>query len=150
MNTKGLELAVSKFALGLLGSEGLPQIAAEWLEHGRDTPSLRVLAGLNASELEDAPSLFQAVLSELNVLVPGKWDAVMRLAREIAVDILAGSTSAYQGATQIWELTLRALDEELTELDTFVYGASEWNERPGDRGAFEEGIVAAARDLAKD
>ena len=79
--------------------------------------------------------------------VPSKRDAVMYLAREIAKEILAGTMTAYLGAKQIWDLTLHALDADLPELDTFVYAASEWEDRPEDRVAFEEGIVASAREL---
>jgi len=91
--------------------------------------------------------MFDRVLSELNVAVPSRREAVMRLARKIAKGILVGTTGAYLGAKQIWDLTLRASDEDLPELDSFVYAASEWEDRPEDRVAFEEGIVAAARDL---
>ena len=35
------------------------------------------------------------------------------------------------------------------ELHTFVYADSEWDERPEDGNIFAEGVVAAARDLAR-
>ena len=91
--------------------------------------------------------MFDQALSELGLEVPSKRDAVMHLAREIAKGILAGTTEAYFGAKRIWDLTLRASSEELPELDSFVYAASEWEDRPEDRVTFEEGIIAAARDF---
>jgi len=119
------------------------------LERGCDTPSLRILAGLTESNTEEARGVFYRVLSELKVEMPGRRDAVMHLTREIAKEILAGTMDAYVGAKQIWEITLRATDEDFPELDTFVYAASEWENRPKDRKIFTEGIVAAARDLVK-
>jgi hypothetical protein len=147
MNTERLELAVSKVVLGLLRSDDLAGVAVQALEDGCDSPSLRILAGLNASEADETRRMFDQVLSELDVAVPSKRDAVIRLARETAKEILVGTTGTYPGAKQIWVLTLRASDEDLPELDSFVYAASEWEDRPEDRAAFEEGIVAAARDL---
>jgi dihydrodipicolinate reductase len=87
------------------------------------------------------------VLSELNVAVPSKRNAVMLLARETAKGIVSGTTGVYLGAKQIWDLTLRASNEALPELDSFVYAASEWEDRAEDRATFEEGIIAAAREL---
>lgn len=147
MNTEGLELAASRAVLGLLRSDDLARVGVQALEDGCDSPSLRILAGVNASETEEARRIFGRALSELNVVVPSKRDAVMHLARETAKEILAGKTGVYLGAKLIWDLTLRASDEELPELDSFVYAASEWEDRPEDRVAFEEGIVAAAREL---
>jgi len=147
MKTEVLELAVSGVVLGLLRSDDLARVGVQALEHGCDSPSLRLLAGWNVSDSEEARGMFDRALSELGVVVPSRRDAVMRLARETAKRILAGTTEAYPGAKQIWDLTLRASDEDLPELDSFVYAASEWEDRPEDRVAFEEGIVAAARDL---
>lgn len=150
MSTQKLELAAARAVLGLLASDDLAQVGVHALEEGCDSPSLRMLSGLCTGETDEARRLFDRVLSELGLVMPSKRDAVMRLARETAQEILAGATGAYVGARQIWDLTLRASDERLPELDTFVYGASEWEDRPEDRVAFEEGIVAAARGLVSN
>jgi len=147
MKTKVLELATAKMVLGLLRSDELPGVAVQALEVGCNSPSLRILAGLTADQCGDARRLFDRALSELNVALLSKRDAVKRLARGIAKKILLGTTGAYDGANQIWELTLCVPDEELPELDPFVYAASEWEDRPEDRRVFGEGIIAAARDL---
>ena len=147
MKTEDLKLAASKCALGLLRPDDLVQVGVQALKHGFDSPSLRILAGLNASEVEEARRMFDRALSELDLEVPSKRDAVVNLAREIAKEILAGTTEAYYGAKRIWDLTLHASSEELPELDSFVYAASEWDDRPEDRVTFEEGVIAAARDL---
>jgi len=145
MNTEKLELAAAKAAVGLLLSEEFSEAAVGALEDGCDSPALRILAGLAAAEADEARTLFDRVLVELNVSQPGKRDAVMQLARKTAEMIVNGATAPYQGAKQIWELTLRVADEDLPELDSFVYAASEWEDRPEDRRAFEDGIVDAAR-----
>lgn len=147
MNTERLEVAASKVALGLLLSENLADVALLALEDGCDSPSLRILAGLTAAEADEARAMFDRALVELHGAVPSKRDAVRCLARETAKEILSGTMAPYEGAKQIWELSLRIPDENLPELDSFVYAASEWEDRPEDRHVFEEGIAAAAREL---
>jgi hypothetical protein len=53
------------------------------------------------------------------------------------------------GAQRISDLTLLAHPDSTHELDTFIDAASEWPGRPEDGAIFEEGILAAARDLVQ-
>ena len=102
---------------------------------------------MTAADADEAKAMFDRVLAELDIPRPSKRDAVMHLARETAERIVNGATAPYEGAKQIWELFLRLPDEDLSELHSFVYAASEWEDRPEDRHAFEDGVVAAAREL---
>lgn len=147
MNTKRLEVAAARVVLDLLRPEDIADVAGSALEDGCDSYSLRMLAGLTLAEAGEARSMFHRSLSELGIPVPSRRDAVMRLARGTAEGILGGTTDAYEGAKQIWSLALRVPDEDLPELDSFVYAASEWEDRPEHRRTFNEGIVAAARAL---
>ncbi len=129
-------------------ARSLPAIAITALSEGIDSPSMRVLAGLTGNEDPgDAENLFKEALSEIGMLLPTKRDAMMFLAANISSQIVDGSIDPYDGAKEIWDLTLRNHDIQISELDTFVYGASEWEERPEDRGLFIEGIIAAAESL---
>jgi hypothetical protein len=105
------------------------------------------LAGQSGETDVDAKSLFETTLAELGLTVPSAREAVMMLSRELANGILTGAIPPYLGAKQIWELALQAPEEDISQLDTFVYAASEWEERPAHRNILAEGIVAAARDL---
>ena len=147
MNTDRLEAAASKVALDLLRSEDIADVAVLALEDGCDSPSLRILAGLTAAEADEARALFDRALSELRRAMPSKREAVLCLARETAKGILSGTIAPYEGGKQIWELCLRVPDANLSELDSFVYAASEWEDRPEDRHLLEDGIEAAAREL---
>lgn len=149
MKSDSLEIAASMAVLGLIQSGDLVQVGAQEIERGCNSPSLRILAALSASEAEGARDYFYRALSELNMAVPSKRDAVMRLARETARGILAGTVDSCVGAKRIWDLTLRVSGEDFPELDSFIYAASEWEERPEDRMAFKEGIVAASSDLVR-
>lgn len=147
MRVESLELAAAKMALGLISPEDLPSVAVDALEDGCDSSSLRILAGLTKAEIGEARQLFDRLLAELHVPRVSRREAVERLARESAKEILSGEISPYQGAKRIWQLSLCLHEEHLPDLDSFVYGASEWEDRPEDRHAFEAGIVDAAREL---
>ena len=147
MRSDALEVTACKLRLGLLSAGAVPDVATEALACGCDTPSVRRLAGLIGSDSDEVGPLLDRALAELGSPRLSSGAAVMRLAREIAGAIVAGTTAPYDGAAEIWELTLRAPGERFADLDTFVYAASEWEERPEDRQRFEEGIVVAAREL---
>ena len=150
MNTARLDIAASQVSLGLLLSDDLAEVARSALEAGYDSPSLRMLASLTAAEADQAHDMFARALAELRIAIPGKRDAVLYLAREIAKGMVNGTVGTAQGAKQIWDLSLQIVDERMPELDTFVYGASEWDDRPEDRHIFEAGIMAAAKALAEN
>jgi hypothetical protein len=111
---------------------------------GADTPEPCVTPRLGG----ERPTLSRYFA--LRGITANKYCAVMRLAREISKEILGGTTRPYEGAKQIWEISLRLPEDHLPDLDSFVYAASEWEERPEDRHVFERGIVTAAKELLVD
>lgn len=145
MSNDALELAASRFALRLIGSEDLARVAVQCLELGFDAPSLRILAGLTEGEADEAKRVFEEVLKEFGVPMPNVRAAVKRLAREAAKEIVSGKVDAYVGAKRIWDLTLSAPHERWPDLDPFIYAASEWEERPEDREFFEKEVLAEAK-----
>lgn len=147
MTREDFELVAANVALDLLTPEKLVGAAIAALEDGLDSPALRVLAGLSPTEVDEAPQLLGLALSELNVQLPSPGDAVMRLAGQITTDIADGTVAPYDGAKRIWQLALRVPDQQLPELNSFVYAASEWEDRLDDRDCFDDGIRRAAHDL---
>ena len=105
-----------------------------------------MLAGLTPCETDEANELFVRTLIELNVDQPTNEDAVEQVCREIAESIMNGRVSPYEGAKQISQLSVK-LEKHNHKYDTFIYGESEWEDRPEDRPLFERGIIAAAKDL---
>lgn len=143
-----LKLAAAKLALDLMPAGSLPDVATAAPVDGCDSPSLVLLAGLAKAEVDEANALFKKSLEELNISVPSDRDAVLVLTRQIALGILDGTTNPYAGARRIWDLSLRvAPQQQLPELDTFIYAASEWESRPADRNIFVQGILAGAQEL---
>lgn len=143
---KSLESTAASLVLGVMPGDNLPDIAACALEAGRDSRSLRQLAGLSLVRADEGLTLFRLVATELGLSWPTPRQALLLLARELADAVLRRNISAYAGAKQIWDLTLTAR-ESTPDLDPFVYAASEWEERPEERAFFEEEIRKAAEEL---
>jgi hypothetical protein len=68
---------------------------------------------------------------------------IVERAVAIANEILQGETDPYPGAKRLWlmRIELAALEEELSP---FVGLASEWEDAPAQREAYERDIIAAA------
>ena len=74
-------------------------------------------------------------------------EAVWLVACGLATDILDGSVTPYEGAREIW-LRLSETVPELSErFSPFVAMASEWEDDPENRLAYEQDIRVAARRL---
>ena len=142
-----LRLVAAKTMLDVAGTDAVALEAARALQEGMDSPSIRRLAGMTNADSAEVRAVFSAALRELNIESPTLHEAAMLVATEIARRITEGTVSPFEGAKAIWNLVRRLPDEHLPELDTFVYGASEWEERPEDHAAFAAGILAAARDI---
>ena len=141
-----LTIAASKVVLNRFLPGDLINAAVDALSSGLDSRSLRILAGLTLSESNEELSMFKQALKELDMPLPDQHEAAMFLARDYAKQILEGDISALEGARRIWDVSIIP-HEHVAELDTFVYGASEWEDRPEDRELFEKGIIAAAKGL---
>lgn len=147
MSTEELRLVAAKLLLGLTSAEDLPSAAIKALESGLESPSLWSLAGLARTETDEARHFFACVLSEFDLGQMSQRDAVEILARAAAAEILDGTATPFQGAERISQLSLYLPDESHSAYDSFIYAASEWEDRPEDRPLFEACIIEAARKL---
>ncbi len=125
----------------------MPSEAVQALLEGVDSPSIRKLAGMTSAESDEVRATFRAALHELDIEIPSPREAAILVATQVATQITQGAVTPYEGARQIWAIARRLPRDHVPELDTFVYGASEWEERPDDQKAFAAGIMAAAHDL---
>ncbi|MEA2684545.1 MAG: hypothetical protein QOK05_2873 [Chloroflexota bacterium] len=123
--------------------------ASASLGAGLDAPSLMALALLDRHDVrrEEVSELAGRAFGELGIEWPTVRQAVETLLRETATKIVEGSLGPYDGARHIWDLS-RGLNDPLVGLDTFVYAASEWYDRPEMQLQFAQAVVDAARVLA--
>ena len=124
ITVSSLDLARAQLALGTLQSGGLPDLAAELLETGRDTPSLRVLAGSGRPVMSDVGSVFEHALRELGLAPLDKQQALRVLTRRHAHAILSGEVEPYDGARLIWDEISHEY-EPFDEISAFVGLASQ-------------------------
>ena len=143
---KDLRLLAARHLLDAAGSDELASEAANALMGGIDTPAIRRLAGMTGDDAEEVRIVFREVLRELEIETPSHREATIMLAVEVARRISAGTISPYDGAKEIWHLSV---GEDVHELDTFAYAASEWQERPRQHKKWAAAIVAAANDLVR-
>ncbi len=134
----------SKWLLGFLHIEELPDIAASALASGFDTESILKLAICSKDEIEEIDRLFKQVLKESGGGNMSKADALRHYAKQVSASILTKEISPLKGATLIWDATLNVQIPNFHELDCFIYAASEIEDRPYDKGFFEKTIIEEA------
>jgi hypothetical protein len=143
-----LRLAQALWVLGLLHADQLPVVATTALEAGADGKALRVLAGLLASQLEEAPDLFAEVLKSLGVPTLSLADAARLVAVEVSEQLLRGELNPTEAAERLWEASIRVGGHDFHDLDPFIYAASECKSRPAEKDFFEREIVNEAKRWA--
>lgn len=91
------------FDTGLIFVEHLPGIAAQWLAEGRDSESLRLLAGADHDDLDDIRGWWTEALDDLHVpdgsteerwhqvwtYEISAWRAGLRTSQEVLRDVVA-------------------------------------------------------------
>jgi hypothetical protein len=146
--------AAALWALGELGSEQLPNVAATALERGFDSAALRQLAGELDATTATCEPLFRRALAELSIPFPDRRAAQIGVALYHARRIVDGTVSPYQGARAIWRGA--AIDAQVDHspnwhiLVPFVGLASEYEDDPDNREAYAKDIMEAARTLLRN
>ncbi len=140
-----LEVAACQMAVGKLVSEELPELAAQALVRGVDSPALRELAGQRPDDVRASGDLFRVALSELGIDLPDSDVAEWRLACRVAAEIVAGTIEAENGARKLWRASHRVQDR--SDLLVFAALATELEESPGDTDDIKAEIIAAAQNL---
>jgi hypothetical protein len=135
------------WSLGILPTSALPIAGVRALEAGIDIEAARILAGRNESSVDEKDvELFKTVLEQFALL--SLDEAAIICSRTIASNILTGKIDPYAGAQAIWFAAEKVnSDHEFHVLDGFIYAASEYEERPGDRAFFVRAIEEEARNL---
>lgn len=147
-----LAAALARRELGQQTGGDVVAWAADALAEGIDTPSLRILAGLESPPNEfEVDRYLKAAADELGVRIPDRAGLVRLLAATLAGEIAAGRRSPEDGAKELYQLFRQAeLHDELgvwTGLDDAVSLAKQGIH--GDIQEVEKDIVRHARALAE-
>ncbi|KFX60643.1 hypothetical protein [Paraburkholderia fungorum] len=131
--------------LGLLDDQGLIEMASRALLEGDRRDAVVQLAICTSDEAGEIRKLFGQILLEVGVEGMLTIDALRHYAKRISESILTGSVSPVDGAKAIWRASLGANLIDFHEVDSFIYAASEADDRPWERDFFERAIVDEAK-----
>jgi hypothetical protein len=150
-----LQMFVARFACGDIYGEDKPAIAADLLEAGYDTPSLRRLAGETQVHCHaDAAGIVEQIMREAGFPVPFPLNcARLLVTRQIARKVIAGERepwSAVRDLNDVWgwrrpETGIQDVDAILRAADEFVWDAEEERFRP----VLDADVLEAFARLAK-
>ena len=104
MATLGWEIIADKLLFGITITYDIPELATTALSEGSDSPSLRILAGLNSMDRsEEIERHFKKCLHEFGIAEPRKEEAAWRLLRYYTDLILHREIDLYQGLDCIFQ-----------------------------------------------
>ncbi|NIZ90330.1 hypothetical protein [Kineococcus rubinsiae] len=146
---EGLRRARARALLRLLTPEQMPAWATEALVNGYDSPLLGEVAGMDGGDARDVRDAFTAALDELGAPTLTEEDALWEMSRAWAHAAVEGTMTPYEAARRIWLDASFDLDQP-DALMRFVGPASEWEDNPEHRAAYDADILQAARDLLAD
>jgi hypothetical protein len=138
-------VARALWTLHRLQSELLPDVAANLLEQGQDTPTIRLLAGLVRPTAREVEPLFATVINEMKLQPLCDHEAALIVAKHIAQETLVGNLSPLDCASRIAGLcTLVNYAEPFSE---FMHLEDLWQCMPESRSGIEADIIKAANEL---
>jgi hypothetical protein len=142
-------LLLAEWVHGDLPPEAVPQYATDALAHGCDTPTLRLLAGeVPPLTRADLDPLVRRCFVELGLGVPTPGEARAFVVDQWATLIAKRQVEPYVGAKRIWQIGNEwwgSAEWERTSM--FVGLASQWEDDPQQRAAYEAEIISEAEKL---
>ena len=141
-----LRVALAAVVAGEQATEDLPDVAADALVRGLDTPALRALAGTTRRDVREARDLFLQAIDELGWPTPSEDEALNTLAHHWSAEMVEGRLRPYDAASLIWWTSANRLGKPEHLLE-FVALASEWQDHPDLRPELEVAMLSAALKL---
>ena len=145
---QGFDVAVGAWRLGDLAAERLPAAAIGALSSGCDTPSLRVLAGMEGSGWSEVEPVLASVFAERGRELPVKEEALKLVADDLVRTLVEGDMEPQEAVERLRELAWRAVDTpQWDDLDSFVGLAWDWGDEFFDRDELRRVTLQVATDL---
>lgn len=141
----GVELLAAAFAAGALAPERIPAAAVSLMEHGWDSPSLRLAAGSDRDEPDQQRAWMRAGLEELDQLPITPDEVAARFTTHWAKRVVSGEVEPLDAAGELWRLIIRH-DVTLPDDSLWARGALDPDEyaAPEIKAAYERDIRAGA------
>jgi hypothetical protein len=141
-----LQHSAWQYVAKVLPPEELPMLAAHALVDGRDSPSLRELAGLpRRSDECEIRELYVQALHELGIPLPDEETAGRYLLVSLAFGLVKGELSPKDAADRL-SMTVAARTREETRFLSVAADYSEWIS-PDELSGWENDLKTAAHSL---
>lgn len=125
---------------GKSASSTLVDWATDQLVAGKDSPALRILAGLGRADSREVRDYFPKALAELGIPFPNKDDCLIYYCGDVARDVIKNSISPLKAFGVLWQIT-----DELNYPDELCC----WRRLEGDLDVMEyQGAPVAHREMA--
>jgi hypothetical protein len=129
--------------------------AISMLERDFDSPSLRILSGLDGSSLFEADDYFRRVLRELQISEPDFETSIRAFACELATRLIVGTLDPENGVRELYRLCVAAdyakefmvwfyLDDALDDIRAGQYP---WTYESLTASNFEETVRSEAKNF---
>ena len=143
---------ITRYAANMFNREDLPAAASNALEEGYDSPSLRLLAGADASDTEYLHTHFARALEELGIPLPTPKEAGMVEARKIAAQIVEREITPLEGARQMCRINSSCpnlgLDKFAHYLDEVSeYLTCDYGDHPNNREHYFQRIIDSSKEM---
>jgi hypothetical protein len=136
--------------LDLLGPRDVISWANNRIASGDDASTLLSLALMSDTYGADVDEQLEQLLDEIGAPRLDDVRAAMIVARMIAQKIVDGSLSPIEGSRTIWWRIVRRVPEAEPRLRQFIGLASEWEDAPSQRSAYEKDIEDEAARLLQE
>jgi hypothetical protein len=99
------KLEIARLEFGLRRIESIPELACDALQEGQDTPSLRILAGLNGSDTDDTREYMKRAVEELGIVYPTLEESGWEVIRYFIDGMISGEVDPVDALrTIIWRV----------------------------------------------
>jgi hypothetical protein len=89
---------------GAVKPESLVAWATDQLVEGRDSPNLRILAGLSGDDSQEAEEYLGKALTDLGIPLPDKRECLVYYCGDVARDILKGAVRPLAAFNILWQI----------------------------------------------
>jgi hypothetical protein len=151
MDAMDFPSALALFSIDALAPEDMPEVAAEALADGFDSPSLSTLAGLSPFDARLARDLFLSAMEELGETMPPPEDGLRVRLRNLEERVRIGSLAPNEASELAWATYAQSpvlgrepmtLPADLRSVYALMDLAERWHEQPRDRRKLDSEIRA--------
>ncbi|MEJ2591007.1 MAG: hypothetical protein P8178_06350 [Candidatus Thiodiazotropha sp.] len=115
---------VCLYTIGGIDSNELEKVSEYMLNLGADSQYLVDILLSQDLTSDELTAIFEKAINDLGYVIPSETEAAISLSKKIAMEILSGAKTPYQGAMFIWKNIINHIDDIPDDLWLFKSYAS--------------------------